>query len=100
MSNVPVGLRYAKSHEWLKLESDGAATIGIPDAGWKPHGRQHMQLGDVLMVPWRSAHGGLRWLSLAIVGACMLGAVAAEAPWLAAGGDARFMSEVALRLQD
>jgi len=30
----------------------------------------------------------------------MLGAIAAEAPWLAAGNDARFMSEVALRLQD
>lgn len=29
----------------------------------------------------------------------MLGAVAAEAPWLAAGDDARFMNEVALRLQ-
>lgn len=29
----------------------------------------------------------------------MLGAVAAEAPWLAAGDDARFMSDVALRLQ-
>jgi glycine cleavage system H protein len=31
MSNVPAGLRYAKSHEWLKLESDGAATVGITD---------------------------------------------------------------------
>lgn len=31
MSNVPAGLRYAKSHEWLKLESDGTATIGITD---------------------------------------------------------------------
>jgi len=30
--------------------------------------------------------------------AAMLGAVAAEAPWLAAGDDPRFMSEVALRL--
>lgn len=30
----------------------------------------------------------------------MLGAIAAEAPWLAKGDDARFMSEVALRLQD
>jgi PTH1 family peptidyl-tRNA hydrolase len=30
----------------------------------------------------------------------MLGAVAAEAEWLATGDDARFMSEVALRLQD
>jgi PTH1 family peptidyl-tRNA hydrolase len=29
----------------------------------------------------------------------MLGAVAAEAPWLADGNDARFMSDVALRLQ-
>ncbi len=31
MSNVPSGLRYAKSHEWLKLESDGTATVGITD---------------------------------------------------------------------
>ncbi len=31
MSNVLPGLRYAKSHEWLKLESDGTATIGISD---------------------------------------------------------------------
>ena len=30
----------------------------------------------------------------------MLGAVAAEAEWLAKGDDARFMNEVALRLQD
>ena len=29
-----------------------------------------------------------------------LGAIAAEAPWLAKGDDARFMNEVALRLQD
>jgi len=31
MSNVPAGLRYAKSHEWLKLEGDGTATVGISD---------------------------------------------------------------------
>jgi PTH1 family peptidyl-tRNA hydrolase len=30
----------------------------------------------------------------------MLGAIAAEAPWLASGNDARFMSDIALRLQD
>lgn len=30
----------------------------------------------------------------------MLGAIAAEAPWLAQGDDARFMSDIALRLQD
>ena len=31
MSNVPADLRYAKSHEWLKVASDGTATIGISD---------------------------------------------------------------------
>jgi glycine cleavage system H protein len=31
MSNVPAGLRYAKSHEWLKLAGDGTATVGISD---------------------------------------------------------------------
>ena len=30
----------------------------------------------------------------------MLGAIASEAEWLAEGDDARFMSEVALRLQE
>ncbi len=31
MSIIPAELRYAKSHEWLKLESDGTVTIGISD---------------------------------------------------------------------
>lgn len=31
MSHVPSELRYAKSHEWVKLEGDGTATIGITD---------------------------------------------------------------------
>jgi len=31
MSNVPAALRYAKSHEWLRVEGDGTATIGITD---------------------------------------------------------------------
>lgn len=31
MSNIPAELRYAKSHEWLKLESDGTVTVGITD---------------------------------------------------------------------
>jgi glycine cleavage system H protein len=31
MSNVPADLRFAKSHEWLKLAGDGTATIGISD---------------------------------------------------------------------
>lgn len=31
MSNIPEGLRYAKSHEWLRSESDGTVTVGITD---------------------------------------------------------------------
>jgi len=31
MSNIPDTLRYAKSHEWLRLENDGTAVIGISD---------------------------------------------------------------------
>ena len=31
MSNVPADLKYAKSHEWLKLAGDGTALIGITD---------------------------------------------------------------------
>ncbi|QYM80523.1 glycine cleavage system protein GcvH [Horticoccus luteus] len=31
MSNTPSDLRYAKSHEWVRLESDGTAVIGITD---------------------------------------------------------------------
>lgn len=31
MSNIPADLRYAKSHEWAKLESDGIVTVGITD---------------------------------------------------------------------
>jgi glycine cleavage system H protein len=31
MSNIPADLRYAKSHEWLRVESDGTVTVGITD---------------------------------------------------------------------
>jgi len=31
MSNIPADLRYAKSHEWLKLASDGTGVVGITD---------------------------------------------------------------------
>lgn len=31
MSSVPPDLKYAKSHEWLKIASDGTALIGITD---------------------------------------------------------------------
>lgn len=43
MSNIPNDLRYAKSHEWAKLEDDGTVRVGISD---------HAQaaLGDVVFV--------------------------------------------------
>lgn len=31
MSNIPADLRYAKSHEWARAESDGSVTVGITD---------------------------------------------------------------------
>jgi glycine cleavage system H protein len=29
--NVPAGLKYTSSHEWVRLEADGTVTIGITD---------------------------------------------------------------------
>jgi len=43
MSNVPADLRYAKSHEWLRVEADGQATIGITDYA-------QSSLGDITFV--------------------------------------------------
>ncbi|HEX5219730.1 MAG TPA: glycine cleavage system protein GcvH, partial [Verrucomicrobiae bacterium] len=42
MSNVPANLKYAKSHEWVRVEGD-TATIGITDHA------QH-ELTDVVFV--------------------------------------------------
>jgi len=43
MSNVPGELKYTKSHEWVRVEGDGTAVIGITD---------HAQaaLGDLVFV--------------------------------------------------
>ena len=43
MSHTPAELKYASSHEWIRLEEDGTATVGISD---------HAQdaLGDVVFV--------------------------------------------------
>ncbi len=43
MSKVPADLRYLKSHEWARLESDGSVTVGISD-----HAQQ--ALGDLVFV--------------------------------------------------
>lgn len=43
MSNTPADLKYAKSHEWARLEADGSVTVGITD---------HAQylLGDLVFI--------------------------------------------------
>ncbi len=43
MSHTPTELKYASSHEWVRIEEDGTATVGISD---------HAQdaLGDVVFV--------------------------------------------------
>lgn len=43
MSKVPAELRYTKSHEWIRKESDGTVTIGISD-----HAQE--ALGDLVFV--------------------------------------------------
>lgn len=43
MSNIPTELRYTKSHEWVRLNSDGTVTVGITDHA------QHL-LGDLVFV--------------------------------------------------
>jgi glycine cleavage system H protein len=42
MSNIPADLKYAKSHEWVRLEGD-VATVGITDFA-------QSELGDVVFV--------------------------------------------------
>lgn len=43
MSNIPADLKYAKTHEWSRLEADGSVTVGITD---------HAQylLGDLVFI--------------------------------------------------
>ncbi len=43
MNNIPSELKYTKSHEWVRVEGDGTATVGISD---------HAQtlLGDMVFV--------------------------------------------------
>ena len=43
MSNIPDDLKYASTHEWIRVNEDGVATVGISD---------HAQdaLGDIVFV--------------------------------------------------
>jgi glycine cleavage system H protein len=43
MSNIPADLKYANSHEWVRLDSDNIVTIGISDYAQE-------KLGDVVFV--------------------------------------------------
>ena len=43
MSNAPKELKYTKSHEWVKVETDGTLTVGITD-----HAQELM--GDMVYV--------------------------------------------------
>jgi glycine cleavage system H protein len=43
MSNIPVDLKYAKSHEWARANDDGTVTVGISDSAQD-------QLGDMVFV--------------------------------------------------
>jgi glycine cleavage system H protein len=43
MSNIPSDLKYAKSHEWLKIAADGTALVGITDYAQN-------SLGDITFV--------------------------------------------------
>lgn len=43
MSNIPADLRYAKSHEWLRVSADGTAVVGITDYA-------QSSLGDITYV--------------------------------------------------
>lgn len=43
MSDIPAGLRYRESHEWVRVEEDGSVVVGITD---------HAQaaLGDIVFI--------------------------------------------------
>jgi glycine cleavage system H protein len=43
MSRIPAELKYTKSHEWVRVEADGALTVGITD-----HAQELM--GDMVYV--------------------------------------------------
>lgn len=43
MSNLPQGLSYVESHEWIRNEGNGIVTIGVTDFAQE-------QLGDVVFV--------------------------------------------------
>mgnify|MGYP000585236420 CR=1 FL=1 len=53
MSNIPSDLKYAKSHEWLKVAADGTALVGITDYAQN-------SLGDITFVQLPKVGAGLK----------------------------------------
>ncbi|MFV8572322.1 glycine cleavage system protein GcvH [Marinobacter sp. SBS5] len=43
MSNIPADLKYLDTHQWVRVEADGTATVGITDFAQE-------QLGDVVYI--------------------------------------------------
>lgn len=43
MDNIPSDVKYAKSHEWVRLNEDGSVTVGISDSAQD-------QLGDMVFI--------------------------------------------------
>ena len=43
MSNIPGELKYAKTHEWARINDDGSVTVGISDSAQD-------QLGDMVFI--------------------------------------------------
>jgi len=46
--NIPSNLKYTKDHEWLKVESNGEAIVGITDFA-------QSQLGDIVFIEVETA---------------------------------------------
>lgn len=53
MSNIPEKLLYAKSHEWVRFESDGSAVVGVSDYA-------QSSLGDITFVQLPSVGAELK----------------------------------------
>ena len=43
MSDIPADLKYIETHQWVRVEADGTATVGITDFAQE-------QLGDVVYI--------------------------------------------------
>ena len=48
MSNNPSELKYAKSHEWARIEEDGTVAIGITD-----HAQEGLEHWHWVLIPLR-----------------------------------------------